>query len=99
MKKIYNIDLEVTQLWTLSFFLQGVFLFDYVILLYVSVSPAQLLILGGVQISHFVSVHESPCNAILDKENRQGYDSNQTNSTGASYAANQSSLFITLPGI
>ena len=47
-------------------FLEGVFLFNHVVLLYVDVSSAHLLILRSIQIPNLVPVHEFSCEAVLN---------------------------------
>ena len=70
--------------------LQNVIIVKHVILLYVSVFSAHLLVLSGVQVSNLVPVQQKPCYAVLDKQNSQGYDCNQGQTTSGRCASNYS---------
>ena len=59
----------------------GSFLLNRVIILNVSVPSTQLFVLCRVQIPDLISVHEQPCNAVLNKHKHQGNESKQTNPT------------------
>ena len=74
---------------------QGVFshlvsIFEHIIVLDISICSAHLLVLGGVQVSNLVPVQQKPCNAVLDKQNSQGYDCNQAQTTSGRCASNYS---------
>ena len=64
--------------------------FEHIILLDIRILSAHLLVLSGVQVSNLVPVQQKPCYAVLDKQNSQGYDCNQGQTTSGRCASNYS---------
>ena len=89
--------LEEISIRSLTNISHGSFLLNRVIILNVSVPSTQLFVLCRVQIPDLISVHEQPCNAVLNKHKHQGNESKQTNPTSGCRTSNYSSLLFFLP--